>query len=84
MKRALLSFLAVASLLTIPLAAHAEWVQKEVRWRISSQGAPWDQSAIYVRDTLRTSIGPVDTTASFSINEAQPVPRGLLAPGIVG
>lgn len=81
MKRFVFPLLAVLALFT-PLAAHAEWVTKEVRWRISSQGSPFDPSAIYIRDTLRTSIGPVDTTASFTLNEATVPLRGVSLYGL--
>jgi hypothetical protein len=70
--------------LVVPAMAHAGWETKEIKWRISSVGSPTNPTAIYVRDTTVTSIGPVDTTASFSLDDAGVMPRGLLAPGIVG
>ena len=86
-KRALLSFLAVASILTISYSAHAEWMTKEIKWRISSVGAPWSGTAIYVRDTTYNAVGGGasdvgDTTASFTLDDATVLPRG--AGGIGG
>lgn len=83
MKRALLLLcLAVAFLIPALRPAHAEWVTEEVKWRISYQGAPFNAAAIYVHDTTRTSIGPVDTTASFTLDHAVVPPRGVGALGI--
>lgn len=77
-KLALLAALAVSLFATVP--AHAQkWVTKEIGWQISSQGSPTNSGAIYVRDTAYTAIGPVDTTAEFSLDLAD-VPRGVGAP----
>lgn len=80
----LLTLFAVFATAIPPELYGGSWVTKEVRWRISSVGSPTDPTAIYVRDTLRTSIGPVDTTSVFTLNDADVPPRGLLAPGVVG
>lgn len=79
MKRFVVPFLAVLAFLT-PLTAHAEWVTKEVKWRISGIGPTGVSTAIWIRDTTVTSIGPVDTTASFSLNDAMVPPRGIGMP----
>jgi hypothetical protein len=71
---------ALVFLVALSSTASAKWVTKEVQWRISNQGSPFNASAIYVRDTLRTAIGPVDTTASFTLDDACPPPRGMGAP----
>lgn len=76
LKRASLLFLAVFAFLT-PLTAHAEWMTKEIKWRISNQGGPFGASAIWVRDTSVTSIGPVDTTAAFTLDDATVPLRGV-------
>ncbi len=70
--------------LCIPYVAQAEWVQKEIRWTLS--GVTGDGTGIYIRDTTKVVFGggttTVDTTGWFSLSYAQPLPRGILAPGI--
>ena len=78
MKRFVVLFL----LLSVSFAtqAHARWITKEIKWTISNVGAPFDPTGIYVRDTIRTAIGPVDTTGAFSLDLASPPPRGMATP----
>lgn len=70
--------------LTLPLVAQAEWVQKEIGYQLS--GVTADGSAIYVRDTLKAMLGggttTLDTLGDFTLTEAQPLPRGSLGPGV--
>jgi hypothetical protein len=68
----------------LPAVVHARWVTDEIKWQISSVGRPNDATAVYIRDTTVTSIGPVDTTMGFSLDEATVPPRGVIAPGITG
>ena len=67
-----------------PMVAQAEWVQREIGWKLS--GVTGDGASIYVRDTNKVVLGggstTVDTTGWFSLRAAQPLPRGALAPGI--
>ena len=83
MKRAFLTILTLF-VMVVPLAAHAEWMTKEVKWRISGRGPMGSSTTVWVRDTSVTSIGPVDTTASFSLSDASVMPRGVVAPGVTG
>ncbi len=84
MKRFTLALLGLLVLAAGP--AHARWVTKEVKWQLSNQGAPFNASAIYVRDTLYQVLSgdTRDTTAGFTIDEAMPPPRGAVAPGTIG
>lgn len=75
----LFSLFVLAAVLA-PLPAHAKWITDEVGWRISSIGPTGSSTGIWVRDTMRTSIGPVDTTSSFSLDEAWVPPRGVGMP----
>jgi hypothetical protein len=82
-KRFVLSLFALfATAFLITPAEAGKWVTKEIKWQISNQGAPTNAGAIYIRDTLYTALGPVDTTANFSLDDADPIPRGVVAPGI--
>lgn len=71
--------------LAIPMVAQAEWVQKEIQWKLS--GVTADGSSIYVRDTLKAMLGggttTLDTTGIFSLNDGQPLPRGVQSSGVV-
>lgn len=71
---------ALLCLAVIPAVSQAGWVTKEINWQVSSQGSPYNAGAIYVRDTMYTAIGPVDTTGDFSLDDAAPPPRGFGAP----
>lgn len=79
MKRAFLAILTLFSL-AIPLTAHAEWVTKEIKWRISGIGPTGTSTTIWVRDTSHTAVG-VDTTSGFTLDDAQVPPRGVAPVG---
>jgi hypothetical protein len=83
LKRFLVAFFAL-SVLAAPAFA-GRWVQKEIKWRISSVGAPWSATAIYVRDTTYNALGGGasdvgDTTADFSLSYAEVPIRGMGGP----
>jgi hypothetical protein len=64
-----------------PLEAVAGgWVTKEVKWQLSNVGAPYNPTGIYVRDTTHTvlAISQTDTTATFSLDNADPITRGAV------
>ena len=82
MKRFVVPFLAVFALLT-PLVAQAEWVTKEIKWRISGIGPTGTSTTIWVRDTTYQAVGGTaggDTTATFSLDDATVPPRGATLP----
>lgn len=85
MTRSVRKLFALATLvaLCMPILAQAEWVQKEIRWTLS--GVTGDGTGIYVRDTTKALFGggttTLDTTGWFSLKDAQPLPRGAVAPG---
>lgn len=60
------------------------WVTKEVKWQLSNVGAPYNPTGIYVRDTTYNVLatGQTDTTATFSLDDADIIERGVVAPGI--
>jgi hypothetical protein len=78
---ALFSFALAASV----TASAGQWVQKEIYWHLSSRGSPLDGTAIFQRDTLYgvfNSEAVDDTTGAFSLDDADPIPWGAVAPGI--
>lgn len=79
MKRFVVPFLAVLSLL-IPLTSHAEWVTKEVKWRISGIGPTGTSTTVWARDTIYQAVN-VDTSAVFSLDDATVPPRGVAFSG---
>jgi hypothetical protein len=84
---ALLCLIATACYLVPALVptADARWVQKEIRWTTSYQGGCATCTNIVVRDTAYTVLngaGVLDTTAAFSLDDADIPPRGSVAPGI--
>lgn len=72
--------IAVLMAAILPATSHAEWVDKEIFWQMSSRGTPFDGTGIYVRDTSFTVIQGVaaalDTTGEFSLNYASCPFRG--------
>lgn len=79
MKRFVVPFLAVFALL-VPMLAHAEWMTKEVKWRISGVGPTGVSTAIWVRDTTYQAVN-TDTTSTFSLDDATVPPRGVVLSG---
>lgn len=78
-RRFSLIFLALFAIL--PAVVHAEWVTKEIKWRISGLGPTGTSTTIFVRDTTFNAVGGGasdvgDTTSSFSLDDATVPPRG--------
>jgi hypothetical protein len=85
-KRIASLLLAVLSIGMFAQAVHAGgWQTKEIKWQLSNVGTPTNATGIYVRDTLFNVLatGQTDTTATFSLDDADPIPRGVVAPGVI-
>lgn len=81
--RGFLAILMIATML-LPQLSFAGWVTKEVGWHISYVGGI-DGTSIVQRDTSKTVLNGanvLDTTATFTLNDADQLPRGLVAPGV--
>jgi hypothetical protein len=81
--------LAAVAVASAVLPAKGEWVDREIKWRLS--GVTGDGGSIYERDTMWLMAGggsnQLDTTGYFSFREAVPMTRGqvaLSAPGVLG
>lgn len=79
----------VGMVLFAPSLAHAGWHTKEIKWRISNVGGN-NGTSIFIRDTTYTLLGVdqggvADTSADFSLDDADPIPRSVAAPpGLTG
>lgn len=77
--------LCLMAALCIPVFSQAEWVQKEIQWKLS--GVTGDGASIFVRDTIKAMLGggttTLDTTGVFTLKQAQPLQRGAQSQGIV-
>lgn len=81
MKRFVVPFLALVILCASMPVSAGKWVTREIKWQLSNQGGPLGATAIWVRDTTHAVFGgaAVDTTNEFSLDEAFPLLRGVVA-----
>ncbi len=79
--RAFLATLMIC-LIVLPVAATAGWRSKEIGWHVTYTGG-FSGTAIVQRDTAFTTLNganTLDTTAVFSIDDADVLPRGYVGP----
>jgi hypothetical protein len=87
LKRFCFMLFALAALASVAVPAQAgKWVTKEIKWRLSNQGGPSGATAIWVRDTTHAVFGgaALDTSASFSLDDALLPPFPLASPHALG
>lgn len=77
-KFAAVTCLAALALGTLaPYATAGMWVQKEIKWHLTSVGTPTNPTGIYNRDTTYNVVAAsqVDTTGEFSLSRADLFPN---------